>query len=95
MYRIDDYNEDSTSGIATALAALALALEEKGALRKSDYSDALHRLWDDLPEDEAVGESGAVIQKVLDVLSVADSGAPARNPAGEATNSEAVILRVA
>jgi hypothetical protein len=95
MYRIDDYNEDSTSGIATALAALALAMEEKGSLRKSDYSDALRRLWDDMPEDEAVGESGAIIQKILDVLAVADSRAPAGNGAGKATAPEAVMLRVA
>jgi hypothetical protein len=95
MYRIDEYNEDSTSGIATALAALALAMEEKGALRKNDYSDALRRLWDDMPEDEAVGESGAIIQKVLDVLAVADRRAPAGNGAGEATELEAVMLRVA
>jgi len=95
MYRIDEYNEDSTSGIATALAALALALEEKGALRKSDYSDALRRLWNDMPEDEAVGESGAIIQKVLDVLAIADSRAPAGNGTGEAKATEAVMLRVA
>lgn len=95
MYRIDDYNEDGTSGIATALAALALAMEEKGALRKNDYSDALRRLWDDMPEDEAIGESGAIIQKVLEVLAATDSRVPAGNGAGEATMPEAVMLRVA
>jgi hypothetical protein len=95
MYRIDEYNEDGTFGIATALAALALAMEEKGALRKNDYSDTLRRLWDDMPEDEAVGESGAIIQKILDVLAATDSKAPAGNGTGEATMPEAVMLRVA
>lgn len=93
MYRTDEYNENNASGIATALAALALALEEKGAIRKSDYSEALRRLWDEMPEDEAVGESGAIIEKVLDVLAVTDTRAPTGNGVGEAT--EAVILRVA
>jgi hypothetical protein len=93
MYRTDEYNENNTSGIATALAALALALEEKGAIRKSDYSEALRRLWDEMPEDEAVGESGAIIEKVLDVLAVTDTRATAGNGVGEAT--EAAILRVA
>lgn len=95
MYRTDEYNENNTSGVATALAALALALplEEKGAIRKSDYSEALRRLWDKMPEDEAVGESGAIIEKVLDVLAVTDTRAPAGNGVGEA--AEAEILRVA
>lgn len=93
MHRTEEYNENNTSGIATALAALALALEEKGAIRKSDYSEALRCLWDEMPEDEAVGESGAIIEKVLDVLAVTDTRAPAGNGVGEAT--EAVILRVA
>lgn len=46
-----------------------------------------------MPEDEAVGESGAIIEKVLDVLAVTDTRAPAGNGVGEA--AEAVILRVA
>jgi len=94
-YRIDEFNDGATSGIAMSLAALALALEENGAIRKRDYRDALHRLWDDMPEDEAVGESGAVIRKVLDVLAGPADGAPAGDPAGEAPKSEAAVLRVA
>lgn len=93
MSRTDEYNENNTSGVATALAALALALEEKGAIRKSDYSEALRRLWDKMPKDETVGESGAIIEKVLDVLAVTDTRAPSGNGVDEA--AEAVILRVA
>jgi hypothetical protein len=77
MYRTDDEIDDmGIPGIATAVAALALALEENGVLHKDAYCGALRRLWDAMPDGEAIGESGAVIEKVLGILDDAGSGSP-------------------
>jgi hypothetical protein len=68
MHRTDDYDENGVPGMVAAVAALALALEQNGVLARDAYCDALRRLWDAMPEGEAVGESGAVIEKMLGLL---------------------------
>jgi len=95
MYHTDNYGEDNTQGMVTALAALALALEENGALKSQAYGNALQRLWTAMPEEEAIGESGALIEKLLAALADKRTGQPAGNSNGETTVPEAVILRVA
>lgn len=59
---------EMATGHCAVLAALVIALDESGVMPKEVYSDALHRLWQDMPEDEAIGEAGAVIERVLDML---------------------------
>ncbi len=45
-----------------------MALHESGVLPKDKYHGALRRLWIQMPEEEAVGEAGAVIDRLLDLL---------------------------
>lgn len=92
MNTSDDYNENCLPGIVTAVAALALALENNGGLRRQDFGNTLRRLRDSMPEDEAVGESGAVIERVLEAL--ADARKATGNRANEADTGPAV-LRIA
>lgn len=63
-----EYDDDGKPGMVTAIAVLALALEENGVLRKDSYCGALRRLWNAMPEDEAAGEPGAMIGKLLGVI---------------------------
>lgn len=65
---IDDYAYETAAGQCAIVAALVIALHENGVLPLGRYSDTLHRLWMEMPEDEAVGEAGAVVERVLDLL---------------------------
>ena len=56
------------TGQCTLVAALVIALHENGVLPQDIYSDVLQRLWSNMPEEEAIGEAGAVIEQVLDLL---------------------------
>lgn len=66
---IDDCAGEMAAGQCEIVAALVLALHESGVLPQNSYSDTLHRLWTRMPEEEAVGEAGAVIERMLDLLS--------------------------
>ena len=60
--------DEAVAGQCAIVAALVVALDESGVLPKDKYHDALRRLWIQMPEEEAVGEAGAVIDRLLDLL---------------------------
>ncbi len=66
---IDEYVCEVAAGQCAIVAALVIALHENGILPQDRYGDVLRRLWSGMPEEEAVGEAGAVIERVLDLLS--------------------------
>ena len=77
----DDYAYETLAGQCAIVAALVIALHENGVLAQGRYSDALQRLWMEMPEREAVGEAGAVIERLLDLL---DARASSACPSGDA-----------
>ena len=65
---IDKPGDEAVAGHCAIVAALIVALHESGVLPKDNYHDALRRLWIQMPEEEAVGEAGAVIDRLLYLL---------------------------
>lgn len=65
---IDNHRDEAVAGQCAVVAALIVALHETGVLPKDKYRDVLHRLWIGMPEEQAVGEAGAVIERMLDLL---------------------------
>ena len=65
---INNYAYETLAGQRAVVAALVIALQESGVLAPGRYRDALHRLWTEMPDDEAEGEAGAVIEQMLDLL---------------------------
>ncbi len=65
---IDKHGDEAVAGQCAIVAALIMELDESGVLPKDKYNDALRRLWIQMPEEEAVGEAGAVIDRLLDLL---------------------------
>lgn len=63
-----DEENKPRSGICASIAALVVALEKAGALQRRQYEDILKHLWTILPDDEAEGDAGAVIEQVLDLI---------------------------
>lgn len=59
---------EAAEGQCAVVAALVIALHEAGVLPQDQYTNTLNRLWLSMPEDEAVGEAGAAIERVLDLL---------------------------
>lgn len=68
MSGFDDYAYETVAGQCAVVAALVIALHDSGVMPLQRYNDALHQLWLEMPEQEAVGESGAVIERMLDLL---------------------------
>lgn len=68
MSGIDGNTHETLAGHCVAMAALIIALDENGVLPKHDYCDTLRRLWLQMPEEEAVGDAGTVIERMLDFL---------------------------
>ena len=66
MFWIEEYPYEMMQGHCATVAALVIALDECGVVPKNRYTDVLHRLWQEMPEEEAVGEAGTVIERVLD-----------------------------
>lgn len=64
-----DHAQQISEGHCAAMFALVLALHESGVLPFEKYRETLHRVWAKMPEDAALGEAGAVIERVLDLLS--------------------------
>lgn len=73
MYGIDERLAETMMGHCTTVVALVIALEKYGVIAREKYIDALHSLWQEMTEDDAVGEAGAVVERVLDLLD-ADTG---------------------
>ncbi len=65
---IREHVREATEGQCAVVAALVIALHEAGVLPQDKYTNTLHRLWISMPEGEAVGEAGAAIERVLDLL---------------------------
>lgn len=66
------------SGMPAALAALVLALEERGALSCERYRDILVSLWTALPEDEAFDREAQTCERLVEFLdgSLTDDAEP-------------------
>ncbi len=76
-------HDEQEFGLATplpdmpaALAALVLALEERGALSRDRYRDILVGLWTAMPEDAAFDREAQVCERLLEFL---DGAALTRN----------------
>ena len=61
-----------TPDMPAALAALVLALEERGALSRDRYRDILVGLWTAMPEDAAFDREAQTCERLLEFL----DGAP-------------------
>jgi len=72
--RINEAGDERLAGYCATVAALVIALDESGVLAKNSYRDALDRLWFAMEDEEAVGEAGAVIERMLDSLDTHVSG---------------------
>lgn len=70
MSGIDDRADDMLAGHCATLAALIIALDGNGVLPKNKYEDALRRLWLEMPEEAALGDAGAVIERMFELLDV-------------------------
>ena len=70
MPSIDEHAEE-IAGLCAAVAALAIALDRAGSLPTARYRETLERLWLAMPEIDAVGDAGAVIERILNHLPVA------------------------
>ena len=79
--------DDPRVGHCAAVAALVIALDKSGVLDKSAYREALRRLWLDMADEEATGEAGAVIERVLDLL---DAPADENSPAADAEDKRRI-----
>jgi hypothetical protein len=64
-------SSEITAGLASALFALVETLDEKGVIRFEDYRATLHRLWDEMPEDDAGSGTGFVFERLIDLLNTA------------------------
>jgi len=56
------------SGMPAALAALVLALEERGALSRERYRDILVSLWTAMPEDAAFDREAQTCERLVEFL---------------------------
>jgi hypothetical protein len=65
---IDKRGDEVVAGQCAIVAASIVALHDNSVLPKHRYCDALHRFCIGMPEEEAVGEAGAVIERMLDLL---------------------------
>ena len=84
LQELSSYVQETVEGQCTIVAALVIAPEESGALPPDGYRKNLLRLWRAMPEQEAVGEAGAVIERVLDLLAAQGSAGPSPDAAAPA-----------
>lgn len=71
MDSIEDYVKDSMEGLFVVTETLLAALCDSGHLPREKFCRTLEDKLSEMPEDEAYGDKGAVIERVLDVLSAA------------------------
>lgn len=80
-FDLADDGRQSAAGHSAVVSALVIALHENGVLHQDSYCRVLRRLWLQMPEEQAIGESGAVIENVLDLLAArALPAPPSANP---------------
>lgn len=89
----EDYVDEVLAGQRAIVAALVIALHENGVLPQDRYCDALQRLWDGMAEDEAVGEAGAVIERMFDLLAAHDYRTPPSEESERNLNIRTVAAR--
>ena len=87
---VDEYVDGILAGQCAVVAALVVALHETGVLPKDEYAAALNRLWIGMPDEEAAGEAGAVIERVLDLLG---ARAYPADPSDDAAGEQAISAR--
>lgn len=68
----DEPEFETPPDLPAALAALVLALEERGALSRDRYRDILEGLWTAMPEDAAFDREAQTCARLLEFL----DGAP-------------------
>jgi len=83
---------DVKAGHCAAMAALVIALNEAGVLPNHGYRDVLHSLWLEMPEQQAVGEAGAVVERVLELV---DTGVGAPYPSDDADRKREIATTTA
>ncbi len=66
---MDAKTADMFNGTISALAALAVALDDRNVLQKQRYVDVLRNWWDQMTEDDAGGGPGFVFERLIDLLS--------------------------
>jgi len=71
------------AGNCAIVAALVIALHENGILPQEKYRNVLQRLWVMMPEQEAVGEAGVVIEQLFDLLDTGTCTTPTSDKAGQ------------
>ncbi len=64
----NDGNDTEIAAIGVAIAALAAALERSGTLSRQRYAAALRQAWLAMPDDQALGDGGAFIERLLGLL---------------------------
>lgn len=68
MTRTDSQSTDTALCSNAVVTALVRALDDSGVLPVEAYRDTLERIWIDMPEEQALGEAGAMIEQMLDQL---------------------------
>ena len=69
MDSVEDYVKDSMEGLFAVTEALLLALCKDGHLPSDSLPKTLENTLSELPEDDAYGDKGAVIERMIDFLS--------------------------
>lgn len=65
---MSEHVREIADGQNAIVLALVVALHDSGVLRRDSYCDALQRLWAEMPDEAAIGEAGAVIDRMLEAL---------------------------
>jgi len=60
--------DDANAGMILALAALVDDLAATGALDRASYHERLTLTWLDLPREVALGDTGAVLEQLLEAI---------------------------
>ena len=69
-FGIRDHAVGTAAGQIAIVAALVVVLDKNGIVPRQQYCDALHRLWSEMPEEQAMGAAGELVERVLDHIGV-------------------------
>jgi hypothetical protein len=64
----DAYVDEVADGQCAIVAALVLALDEACVLPRERYAHFLNAFWRAMPDEDAVGGAGTMVQRVLDLV---------------------------
>ena len=71
---IGEFAQDMQTAHCAVVAAVVIALHENGVLSRASYCDVLQPLWTEIPDDEALGEAGAMVERALDLSAARTCG---------------------